>query len=163
MFYTIPYLSPAGRITLAASDSALAGAWFDGQKYFGDGVPLSTAKRRSNPILCAAQLWLDAYFAGEIPSEFPLLAPVGTPFRCNVWKLLKEIPYGRTVTYGSLAAALNKPTSSRAVGGAVGRNPISVFIPCHRVIGAGNALTGYAAGIGTKLFLLRLESGRTPA
>ncbi len=118
------------------------------------------------PVLAAARLWLSRYFAGEDPGETPPLAPAGTAFRLAVWALAREIPYGETVTYGALAARLaarsGKPVSARALGQALGKNPLALFCPCHRVLGASGALTGYAWGAARKKALLSLE-GVPPA
>ena len=149
--------SPLGKITLAGEGDTLTGLWFTGQKHFGgENIPLGEA-----PVFSVVQPWLDAYFAGGEPGEFPPLGPTGTPFQKAVWELLLEIPRGETATYGQLAKELSqrqgRTTSPRAVGSAVGRNPISVLIPCHRVVGADGSLTGYAGGLERKTRLLTLE------
>ena len=155
------FSSPVGELTLAARGEALVGLWLEGQRYFGAGLEEKT-QFCPTPVLDAARNWLEAYFEGS-PMEHPgfPLEPKGTLFQQQVWKLLLEIPYGETVTYGELAACLEKrlgrKTSSRAVGSAVGRNPISILVPCHRVVGKGGALTGYAGGLERKEWLLRLE------
>ena len=154
MTVTAEYASPLGRIFLASDGTALTGLWFDGQRHFPDGLP-APAPLPAAGALADAALWLDLYFAGERPGFTPPVAPKGTPFRKAVWALLLSIPYGGTVTYASLAAVLN--SSARAVGGAVGRNPVSLIIPCHRVLGADGSLTGYAGGIERKAKLLFLE------
>lgn len=153
------YESPIGRLTLASDGDALAGLWIEGQRYFGAGLKL--ARGDAPPIRRAAE-WLDAYFAGERPDASGLrLAPRGTPFQQGVWALLREIPWGEVATYGELARRLTGDAgAARAVGAAVGRNPISILIPCHRVIGANGALTGYAGGIERKRWLLRHENAR---
>lgn len=148
------YASPLGEIVLAAEGAALTGLWFDGQQHFPLALP-APGEFAASPVLEAAARWLDLYFAGQKPDFCPSLAPEGTPFQRKVWERLRAIPYGETMTYGALAAALG--SSARAVGGAVARNPISLVIPCHRVLGAGGALTGYAGGIERKEYLLRLE------
>ena len=142
MAYIHPYASPLGGITLASDGEALTGLWFDGQKHFARGLE---EKREAK----------DPYFAGEMPDFTPPLALRGTPFQERVWAALLEIPRGQTVTYGELAARLS--SSARAVGGAVGKNPVSLIVPCHRVLGAGGRLTGYAAGLDKKRALLALE------
>ena len=150
------YPSPVGPLTLAGDEDALMGLWLRGQKYFLASLPGTPVRRDDLPLFGAARSWLDRYFAGERPSpgELPL-APGGTPFRQKVWRRLRAIPYGETVTYGALAEELG--SSPRAVGGAVGRNPISIIIPCHRVVGADGSLTGYAGGLDAKRALLTLE------
>ncbi len=158
--FSATYHSPAGRMLLVASDTALVGAWFEGQKHFGgSGLP-AAIRHTETPLLATARAWLNEYFAGRRPGDPPMLAPTGTPFQLAVWQMLRQIPYGSTITYGVLAAHLSSAgirTSPRAVGTAIGRNPISIFIPCHRVIGASGALTGFAAGLSIKSFLLQLE------
>ena len=145
------YKSPVGVLTLAGEGESLAGLWLEGQKYFGAGLEL--AAEGGAPALEAAKDWLDRYFAGERPAPSELkLAPVGTAFQRAVWAQLCEIPYGQTVTYGELAKCLS--SSARAVGSAVGRNPISIIVPCHRVLGADGSLTGYAGGVERKKWLL---------
>lgn len=161
MTYIQHYNSPLGGILLAADDIGLTGLWFDGQKYFADTLP-SEYTEHETPILTDAKRWLDVYFTGNEPSFKPPLHPVGSAFRQAVWELLLQIPYGQIVTYGELARQLAEKQgaehmSAQAVGGAVGHNPISLIIPCHRVVGAGGSLTGYAGGIDKKTKLLELE------
>lgn len=153
MFISTTCDSPLGKLTLAADGEALVGLWLEGQKYFGAGLDLTPGE---SPVFEAAKRWLDRYFAGERPSpeELPL-DPRGTEFQRRVWALLCEIPCGQTTTYGELARILE--SSPRAVGSAVGRNPISIIIPCHRVLGANGSLTGYAGGIERKRWLLEHE------
>ena len=148
------YDSPVGILTLAGDGEQLVGLWLEGQKYFGAGLELSEAG--SLPVFDRAKDWLDRYFAGErpAPSELPL-APVGTAFQRAVWERLCGISYGKTATYGELAQRMQ--SSARAVGSAVGRNPISIIVPCHRVLGADGALTGYAGGVERKHWLLAHE------
>lgn len=146
---------------LAADETGLTGAWFDGQKYFARGLPAEPVEREA-PVLAEARRWLDVYFAGEEPDFLPPLHPAGSAFQQAVWTLLLQIPYGRIATYGDLARQLAEAQglarmSAQAVGGAVGHNVLSVFIPCHRVVGAGGSLTGYAGGIDKKIRLLELE------
>ncbi len=148
-----PYQSPLGPIWLAADATALGGLWFEGQRHF----PLQQGTVRKLPVFAAATRWLDAYFAGEKPTEEIPVHFTGTNFQCAVWQYLQTIPYGTTVTYGDIAKALGLSGGAQAVGGAVGRNPISVIVPCHRVIGADGSLTGYAGGLDRKMALLRLE------
>ena len=148
------YSSPLGPITLSSNGEALTGLWFDGQKYFGSTLP-KHREEQDCPVFRDAFRWLDLYFEGRDPDFTPPLAPKGSVYRQKVWKSLLEIPYGQTVTYARLAGLI--PTSPRAVAGAVAHNPISLNIPCHRVIGTGGALTGYAGGLEKKRYLLRLE------
>lgn len=163
MYYTTTYQSPVGMLTLAGHDDKLAGLWMAGQKYFGKSIPETMTERNDVPVFTIAKKWLDRYFAGAKPAiaELPL-APLGSEFRREVWRILCEIPYGEIITYGDIAKKMaakmgKKSMSSQAVGGAVGHNPISIIIPCHRVVGAGGSLTGYAGGIDTKIKLLELE------
>ena len=161
MLYTCFYKSPLGGITMASDGTALTGLWFDGQKYFAEGLT-KTAAAKTLPVFDEAVRWLDIYFSGRRPDFTPLLNLEGTDFRKKVWQLLLQIPYGQTTTYGELAAQLAtyrglKQMSAQAVGGAVGHNPISIIVPCHRVVGTGGSLTGYAGGLAKKLALLKLE------
>ena len=157
------YDSPLGGVTLASDGTALTGLWFDGQRFFGQGLPGPCAERPL-PVFDEAARWLDVYFRAAAPDFLPPLHLRATPFQSAVWQQLLRIPWGRTVTYGALAqtlsAQLGRPVSARAVGGAVGRNPISLMIPCHRVVGANGALTGYAGGLERKARLLALEGVR---
>ena len=161
MVYTTEYLSPLGTITLACDEEAIIGLWFNGQRYFGSILPRQT-ERQERPLFQEARRWLDLYFAGQEPGFLPPLHPAGSTFQQAVWALLLQIPYGQTVTYGELARQLaekqGRPRmSAQAVGGAVGHNKISIIIPCHRVVGTGGSLTGYAGGIDRKVKLLALE------
>ena len=161
MMYTRRYASPLGGILLAADEDGLTGLWFEGAKYFADHLD-PEHEERSTAVLREAERWLDVYFSGGEPDFTPPLRPVGSAFRRNVWKLLLEIPYGRTTTYGALAKRLAQQEglarmSAQAVGGAVGHNEISIIIPCHRVVGSNGSLTGYAGGIQKKAALLALE------
>lgn len=154
------YSSPQGTITMAAENGCLVGLWFDGQKYFL-GTLRETPIPGDDPVFAKAEAWLDAYFAGKDPGPIPPVAPAGSEFRKAVWKILCAIPYGGTTTYGEIAKALEKTTgcrqSAQAVGGAVGHNPISIMVPCHRVVGTNGSLTGYAGGVHIKRALLALE------
>lgn len=161
MEYTHHYRSPLGGITLASDGEALTGLWFDGQKYF-----LSTLckehEEKELPVFEQVSQWLNLYFSGKEPCFTPLLNPKGTAFRKAVWDILLSIPYGQTLTYGEIADKIAKQRglaqmSAQAVGGAVGHNPISIIIPCHRVVGTNGSLTGYAGGIERKVQLLTLE------
>ena len=174
MEYIYRYDSPLGPIWMASDGDALIGLWLEGQKYFLQTLG-PDAKEADLPIFRQTAAWLDAYFADKRPQsgngtaadalpELPRLAPRGSEFRQRVWKLLLEIPYGEVTTYGALAKRLAEESgrmsmSAQAVGGAVGHNPISILIPCHRVIGANGELTGYAGGYAAKQFLLDLEQG----
>ena len=161
MFYQTEYHSPLGLITLASDGSSLTGLWFKGQKYYASTLPENAVRNDSLPVFEETARWLDAYFGDDPLPPLPPLSPQGTTFRKIVWDLLLEIPYGTTTTYGALACELRQrgcSASPRAVGGAVGHNPISILIPCHRVIGSDGNLTGYAGGYEAKRFLLELES-----
>ena len=151
--------SPVGMLTLSSDGTALTGLWLEGQKYFGAGLP-DAVKETDLPVFEQASAWLDAYFAKAPLPALPPLAPQGSPFRQAVWQLLREIPYGTVTTYGALTRAMREqgvPASPQAVGGAVGHNPISILIPCHRCVGSDGSLTGYAGGVEKKKFLLELE------
>jgi len=163
MFYTTTYDSElVGAITIASDGSSIVGLWLVGQKYYGGTVGEEMAENDALPVLGQAKKWLDRYFAGEKPAiaELPL-APRGSAFRQRVWNLLIEIPYGQTRTYGDLAQQISCETGKRmanqAVGGAVGHNPISIIVPCHRVVGTNGSLTGYAGGLKYKQLLLAHE------
>lgn len=163
MTYTMHYDSPLGGILLAADEEGLTGAWFEGQKYFAAKLP-PEHEEGTTPVLADACHWLDVYFSGREPDFTPKLHLIGSDFRQAVWALLLKIPYGQTTTYGALAKQLaeagGKQVSAQAVGGAVGRNRISLIIPCHRVIGADGRLTGYAGGLDRKAKLLAWEHGK---
>lgn len=163
MYCVTKYDSPVGQLTIAGDERGLAGLWLEGQKYFGGTVPGELRPRDDLAVFSQARDWLDRYFSGKkpVPGELPL-TPIGGEFRQTVWKLLCEIPYGQLVTYGQIAGEAAKrlrkeSMSAQAVGGAVGHNPISIIIPCHRVVGAGGSLTGYAGGIDKKIWLLTHE------
>jgi len=163
MYYQTMYSSQIGEITLASDGKNLVGLWNDGQKYHGHSLPERAILKDDLPVFDMAKNWLDRYFAGENPdiSELPL-SPIGGEFRKGVWDILCKIPYGKVITYGDIAkkmaTKMNKQSmSSQAVGGAVGHNPISIIIPCHRVVGANGSLTGYAGGLNMKIKLLELE------
>ena len=151
------YFSPLGPILMAGEGEAVAGLWFEGQKRFGAGLE-GTEKEGPLPAFDAADRWLERYFAGAEPGPVPPILLAGTAFSRAVWAELLLIPYGRTVTYGEIAARLGAGHAAcRAVGAAVGRNPVALMVPCHRVIGADGALTGYAGGLERKTWLLALE------
>lgn len=162
--YMTTYPAPVGLLYLASDGEAITGLWIKKQKYF-DVKQLSGAVEAAElPVFRQAAAWLDAYFAEALLPPLPPLAPGGSAFRQAVWELLREIPYGTTTTYGALADRLRMngiAASAQAVGGAVGHNPISILIPCHRVLGADGSLTGYAGGIDVKRFLLELEQKDT--
>lgn len=162
MYYSTTYDSPIGEITLACDGTALCGLWLKGQKYHGASVPSESNRNDNASPFEQTKKWLDAYFAGKKPSPSKLpLAPIGSDFRQAVWEKLLEIPYGELSTYGEIASALKEErgkASAIAVGGAVGHNPISIIIPCHRVVGADGSLTGYAGGLKRKIQLLKLEN-----
>lgn len=162
MNYITNYDSPVGKLLLASDGAALIGLWLEGQDHYADGLDENAVTESSLPIFTQAKRWLDAYFAGERPQIDDLaLAPGGSLFRRRICQLLCEIPYGELTTYGRLAkdyeVRFGEKTAARAVGGAVGRNPISIIIPCHRVVGAGGAITGYAGGLDKKRILLARE------
>ena len=155
------YESPLGGVLLAADEIGLTGLWFDGQKYFARGLPADRVERET-PALLEAKRWLDIYFSGKEPDFTPPLHPIGSAFRQSVWEILLQIPYGKTTTYGEIARQLSEKMglsrmSAQAIGGPVGHNPISIIIPCHRVVGSDGSLTGYAGGIPKKVGLLTLE------
>ena len=162
--YKTYYASPIGQILILTDENALLGLWLENQKYFGAGYDLEQAQQEETKVSQHVVAWLDAYFKGENPAtdEIPL-APQVTEFRSKVLTVLQKIPYGQTATYSDilrkLQAEYGKIGSARAVGGAIGHNPISIIIPCHRIVGSDGKLTGYAGGLDKKPFLLELESG----
>ena len=156
MYYSTTHPSPEGTITLACQDNKLVGLWLEGQKYFGDTIPENMREKDDIPVFHDAKKWLDRYFAGEKPEISQLsMAPIGGEFRQMVWDILCAIPYGSIAK--EVTAKTGKNMSAQAVGGAVGHNPISIIIPCHRVVGSTGSLTGYAGGVETKIKLLELE------
>ena len=153
--------TPLGPVTLAAEEGGLRGLWFVGQAYDKGPWVRARGKEGDCPVFCQARQWLEAYFSGTfLPVTLPL-APEGTAFQKGVWEILRTISPGKTMTYGQIAGLLeardHRRVSAQAVGGAVGRNPLSLLIPCHRVVGAQGQLTGYAAGLSVKRRLLELE------
>ena len=157
-FSKIVYTSPIGLLSIVATDQFLFGIWVEGQNHFERGLVADNIEEvKTHPVLNQAISYLDDYFLGQNPSlsELPL-APIGTDFEKKVWSYLQEIPFGTTVTYGQIAKDLSV-ASAQAVGGAVGRNPWSILVPCHRVLGANKRLTGYAAGLERKAWLLNHE------
>lgn len=163
MHFTCKIQTPLGEMLAASDGSALTGLWFEGQKHFAAGLNLP-GEAKKLPLFDEVKRQLEDYFNGSLRRFSVALRPHGTPFCQSVWNLLEEIAYGETVTYGELAARLNaeanRKTSARAVGTAVGLNPISIIIPCHRVVGADGKLTGYAGGLERKRSLLKIEGVR---
>lgn len=152
------YSSPLGEIVIAAEGGNIKGLWFTGQKYDRAGLTDELwTEPTKNKALSAAVDWLDEYFSGNEPKTKLRLSPNGTEFQKKVWGALLDIPWGATVSYAGIAEKTGCK-SPRAVGSAVGRNPISLIIPCHRVVGSGGKLTGYAGGLDRKLWLLRHEN-----
>lgn len=166
MIYTAQYDSLVGKLILASTEDQLIGLWLEGQKYFQASIKDEMTEECDLPVLQRTRTWLDAYFNGERPNLADLpLAPRGSAFRQEVWKILCTIPYGQVITYGDIAKEMAKrldkqSMSAQAVGGAVGHNPISIIIPCHRVIGSTGSLTGYAGGIDKKIALLKHEEAQ---
>lgn len=163
MNYTHHYTSPLGGITLASNGKALTGLWFDGQKYFGASLSKEYEERELT-VFEQTDRWLDIYFSGKEPDFTPPIEMETTPFRKAVWRIMLEIPFGRTMTYGEIADKIagqkGLPSmSAQAVGGAVAHNAISLIIPCHRVVGTDGSLTGYAGGVQKKKWLLEMEKG----
>lgn len=163
MYYSTHYKSTVGDILLASDENNIIGLWIGDQKYIGNTMPKDIMEKDGLPILQEGKQWLEDYFAGKKPklSRLPL-APIGGEFKQQVWKILTEIPYGELRTYSNIATEVAKRMgkdrmSAQAVGGAVGHNPISIIIPCHRVVGINGSLTGYAGGIDKKLKLLEHE------
>ncbi len=155
------YQSMLGEILMAADDIGLTGLWFEGQKYFARTLG-PECEEKELPVFEAAKRWLDQYFAGREPDVVLPLHLNGSDFQKEVWEILCRIPYGQTMTYGEIAKQMAAKRglphmSAQAVGGAVGHNPISVIVPCHRVVGTNGSLTGYAGGIEKKIALLKLE------
>jgi len=163
MLFSTKYRSPIGSLLMACEGDSLIGLWFEGQKHFGGSVAGELSADDDRPVFMAAKKWLDAYFDGRRPPLSGLsLAPKGSAFRKAVWDILREIPYGSVIAYGEIARiaaarAGRAGMSSQAIGGAVGHNPLSIVIPCHRVVGADGSLTGYAGGLEKKKKLLEHE------
>lgn len=161
MIYVCNYSTPLGNMTAASDGTALTGLWFDGQKYFGSTMEKEYEEKQL-PVFEQTKQWLDLYFQKKIPDFMPPVSLNGSDFRMTVWGMLSEIPYGHTTTYGAIAKKIAAQKgiacmSAQAVGKAVGNNPVSILIPCHRVVGTGGKLTGYAGGIEKKEALLALE------
>ena len=163
VFYKTEYSSPLGKLTICAKNNHLVGLWIEGQKYFANTVNVEMISEDSLEIFKKTKKWLDEYFKGNRPNtKYLNLSPIGNEFRQSIWKILCKIPYGEVTTYGDIARELAKQKgiermSAQAVGGAVGHNPISIIIPCHRVIGKNGKLTGYAGGLDKKIKLLKIE------
>ena len=161
MVYVQHYDSPLGDLLLASDETALIGLWIEGGRFFAETLPAGSVVG-DTPVLRQVKRWLDVYFSGEEPSFTLPLNPAGSEFRQAVWRLLLDIPYGQTTTYGAIADSLAKQRgvakmSAQAIGGAIRHNEISLIIPCHRVIGANGNLTGYGSGLNNKIKLLQLE------
>ena len=163
MIYTSKYFSPLGNIVLASLNNKLIGLWFEDQKYYLNSIKEEVIEKNDEEIFLKTKNWLDRYFKGKKPDIKELVInPIGSDFRKKVWKILCDIPYGSTITYKEIAEKLAKGKgikniSAQAVGGAVAHNPISIIIPCHRVIGKSGSLTGYAGGLDRKIYLLKHE------
>lgn len=156
------YESPLGKILLAGESDCLIGLWFEGQKYFASTIDHEFVSEKWIPVFDVATRWLDCYFASRRHAMVPNLRLYGTPFQLRVWNILLGIPYGKTMTYGEIAQLMTlgsngKYMSAQAVGQAVARNPISLIVPCHRVVGRNCTPTGYAGGIDCKISLLDFE------
>lgn len=164
MIYYTDYLSPYGKMLLASDGTSLIGLWFYKQKYFKSNIKEEFILNDNLAIFKKTKKWLDDYFNGLNPSINSLkLKPIGTKFRQDVYNLLCKIPYGKTTTYASISKEIAKiyridKMSAQAIGGAVSHNPISIIIPCHRVIGSNGSLTGYAGGLAIKEALLKYEN-----
>ncbi|MFT8459901.1 MAG: methylated-DNA--[protein]-cysteine S-methyltransferase [Liquorilactobacillus ghanensis] len=162
MFYRANYQSPLGKIVLLSDHQALYGVWFEQQRHFGANYNLDAASSSVPRILEQTQQWLDAYFAGQQSTSTKLVVKLtGTVFQRQVWTLIQQVPYGKCWSYQQLAVKLQQryghKTAPRAIGNAVGRNPLSVIIPCHRIVASNGNLTGYAGGLEKKRALLALE------
>ena len=160
MQYINRYISPIGNITMASDGEALTGLWFDGQKHFGSTLNEPYQNTEDDPIIALTKQWLERYFSGIIPDFTPPLELCGSEFQLRVWHQLLTIPYGETRSYGQIARRISPTMSAQAVGNAVGRNPISIIIPCHRVISSEGTMTGYAGGLERKIELLKIERQR---
>ena len=161
MEYTHYYGSPLGRIMLAADGQALTGLWFEGQKYFAAKLDRNQ-EEKNLPVFARAEQWLAMYFGGKAPDFTPPLTLKGTSFQKEVWEALLAVPFGQTTTYAEIAKGIARrrgllSMSAQAVGNAVAHNPISLIIPCHRVLGTDGSLTGYAGGLEKKEWLLAME------
>lgn len=164
--YMDTYDSPLGRITMTSDGTVLKGLWIEGQHGYADSLRESPEPGKCE-VFEETKRWLDIYFAGDVPDFTPALAPEGSEFRRRVWEILLDIPYGEVRTYGDIAAQIGaekgmRRMAAQAVGGAVGHNPISIIIPCHRVVGKDGSLTGYGGGLDKKIFLLGVEKWLDP-
>lgn len=167
MDFCTTYETPIiGKLILASDGESLVGCWFENDRFFGYGSDGTFERCNDLAVFEKTRNWLDRYFAGEKPTlqELPL-APRGSEFQLKVWNMLREIPYGQTVTYGDIAKRMagesGRRMSAQAVGGAVGRNPLCVIVPCHRVMGAKSNLTGFGGGLDVKVKLLEHEGINT--
>lgn len=165
MTITTHYRSPLGDLLLSGDEAGLTGLWFEDAKYYPQNLE---GREGDLNVWAEAKLWLDVYFSGHEPEFTPPLHLSGTPFQLEVWQILQEIPYGQTTTYGAIAQKIAAARglshmSAQAVGGAVGHNPVSILVPCHRVVGHDGSLTGYAGGIDRKRRLLALEGIKADA
>lgn len=160
--YTHYYQSPLDKIVIASDGTAITGLWLVGQRHFDIEVE-GCITDKDLPIFDEVSRWLDIYFTGNNPGEIPAVRMNGTPFQLEVWQILQAVPYGKLITYREIAELIAKKRgitkmSARAVGNAVGRNPVSILVPCHRVVGSSGKMTGYAGGIERKVKLLKLEN-----
>jgi len=158
MHYYDLYESPHGQMLLVADGEGVSGVYFDGQKYLPQ-VESDWRRDARHAPLRQAKRELAEYFGGERKRFETVLAPEGTPFQRSVWKAISTVGFGKTITYDELARRAGCPGSARAAGAATGRNPISIIVPCHRIVGSNGNLTGYAGGLDRKRALLALESG----
>lgn len=163
IYYYYIYNSPVGKLTIASNEKNVVGLWLDGQKYYMEVLEDKEYQEKETEVIKLAEKWLDKYFNNEKPEidELPIEF-IGSDFRKQIWKILSKIPYGKVITYGDIAKQIAKQKgirtmSAQAVGGAIAHNPISVIIPCHRVVGANGSLTGYSGGVKVKIKLLEFE------
>lgn len=163
IYYYYIYNSPVGKLTIASNEENVVGLWLDGQKYYMEVLEDKEYQEKETEVIKLAEKWLDKYFNNEKPEidELPIEF-IGSDFRKQIWKILSKIPYGKVITYGDIAKQIAKrkgirTMSAQAVGGAIAHNPISVIIPCHRVVGANGSLTGYSGGVKVKIKLLEFE------
>jgi methylated-DNA-[protein]-cysteine S-methyltransferase len=152
------YESPHGQMLLVAVSEGVTGVYFEGQKYHPRIDPQWRRDAHHAPLRDAKRE-LAEYFGGERRRFETALAPEGTPFQQSVWRAISTVDFGETITYGELARRAGCPGSGRAAGAATGRNPLTILVPCHRIVGSNGSLTGYAGGLERKRALLALESG----